>query len=57
MRVGSNPSYPDTPYPGMSTHSVTPREVFNALDISLQWLESQGTDPTQLLLEKKWHEI
>ena len=33
---------------------VTPRVAFNALAISLQWLESQGTDPPHLLLLKKW---
>ena len=37
-------------------HSITPREAFNALDISLQWLESQGTDPAHLLLVKKWRD-
>jgi hypothetical protein len=35
------------------THSITPHEAFNTLDISLQWLESQGTDPSHLLLVKK----
>ena len=35
-------------------HSITLREAFNALDISLQWLESQGTDPAHLLFVKKW---
>ena len=37
-------------------HSITPRDAFNALDVSLQWLESQGTDPAHLLLVKKWHD-
>lgn len=37
-------------------HSITPREAFNALDISLQWLESQGTDPAHLLFMKKWRD-
>ena len=36
--------------------TVTPLEAFNALDTSLQWLESQGTDPDHLLLVKKWHD-
>ena len=36
--------------------TVTPLEAFNALDTSLQWLESQGTDPDHLLLVKKWRD-
>ena len=33
---------------------LTPRVAFNALAVSLQWLESQGTDPPHLFLLKKW---
>ena len=35
---------------------MTPLEAFNALDTSLQWLESQGTGPGHLLLVKKWRD-
>ena len=37
-------------------HSITPLEAFHALDTSLQWLESQGTEPQHLLLMKKWRD-
>ena len=35
-------------------YSITPLESFHALDTSFQWLESQGIEPTHLLLRRKW---
>ncbi len=33
----------------------TPQEAFHALNVTLQWLESQGSDPNYyLLLVKNW---
>ena len=36
--------------------SITPAEAFDALEITLRWLESQNTDADHLLLVKKWRD-
>ena len=38
-------------------HAITPHEAFNALDVSLIWLESIGVEPAQLLQVKKWRDM
>ena len=36
--------------------SVTPAAAFEALEVSLRWLESQNTEADHLLLVKKWRD-
>ena len=36
--------------------SITSAEAFDALEITLRWLESQNTDADHLLLVKKWRD-
>ena len=38
-----------------STH-VTASEAFDALDVTLRWIEQTNADATHLLLVKKWHD-
>ena len=38
-----------------STPCVTAGEAFDALDVTLRWLEQRNADAAHLLLVKKWH--
>jgi len=42
--------------PVEDSHPITPQEAFDALNVTLQWLESQGSDPNHLLLVKNWRD-
>lgn len=35
---------------------VNPSEAFDALEVSLRWLEQRKADPSDLLLVKKWRD-